>query len=439
MSPEIRAPETTGKHRDSSTSSQMETSSVQDGDDEWFGAWDGKIHRCSFCDRPFLDPAKLETHVRAHADALETEAAPTPPITPEIIDTDTYETLEEIILGRGDLMLETTNKDGDKVGYLVGSQVLCTASAVFRELLGPGSPFDAGSLPWAVVRGRRVAVMQVEDDLESLGLVLKVLHHRHDLPRGDIEYAQFVKIAEVCLTYGLCGPLQALADGLVESLGLIEKAASIGYCAGSVLIAYVFGDENLFAVATERVIRYSCLWEGGLLCPGSERLSANLPSSITSKLSSVGTPTDSASTDASTETLTRERADRVNGLQSLLKELQTELSDPDSDPQAVPPHEHCKALMLGSLILAVAEFNLNSKDTWNKPLSNIVTELRKIKPVFLADHEKCDWVKPFVTFATKTWSEVEGLQLANCFSTDCEDSASNGAQERGRPKERRLS
>lgn len=389
--------ETSGKHRDSSTSSQRELSPVQDADDEWFGAWDGKIHRCSVCDRPFLDPAKLATHVRAHADALESEAAPTPPIAPEIIDTDTYETLEEIILGRGDLMLETTDKDGGKVGYLVGSQVLCTASAAFREMLGPGSPFqaDIDSLPRAVVRGHRVAVMRVEDDSEALGQVLKVLHHRHDLPRGDIEFDLFVKIAEVCHTYGLRGPLQAIADGLMESLGLLERATSIGYCAGSVLIAYVFGDEDLFAVATERVIRYSCFWEGGLLCPDSKRLSANLPSSIT-------------------ETLTRERADRVNSLKSLLRKLQTELSDPSSDPQALPPHEHCKALMLGSLILAVAEFNLNSKDTWNKPLSNIVAELQKIKPVFLADHENCDWVKPFVKFAAKTWSEVEGLQLANC-------------------------
>lgn len=224
-------------------------------------------------------------HNRAHHDGavqIETDKTLQP-----ATNTADYK-IEEIVVGGGDLILETTRKNGKKMGYLVGSPVLGSSSRVFHTMLGRASSFkEAIDVRGAAILGSQPVVMQVEDDSETLGRVLKVLHHRYELSKEDISFEDFVRIAEICLRYELRVPLQALADGLKESLDL-ENIVTVesGY-EDCVLIANVFGYERLFTVATKEAMMWSTK---GSCFEQNQGLSTCTPCSITDEISPARDP-----------------------------------------------------------------------------------------------------------------------------------------------------
>ncbi|KAI5857239.1 hypothetical protein BZA05DRAFT_471321 [Tricharina praecox] len=305
-----------------------------------------------------------------------------------------FDFFEEIMLGRGDVVLETINEAGKRVGYLVGSQILCITSPVFRAMLGRASSFKEGidTRRAAILGHHRPAVIRLEDDSDALGLVLRVLHHRYDFPDEDVGSQRFVKITEICCKYELRKPFQALADDLKELLDLEHVVTATNGYEDCVLISYVFGYERLFTVATKEVILWS---RKGLHFEHNQRLSASTPSSTIAQLE-------------------QERNNRANILRTHIESIQTEWSAPSSHKCLRATNgEHCEALGLGNLIKTIVRLRLNEKESWDQELNAIFAELGRIPPLPLVSHEQCDWVPALHDFVQSTRMGVKGLKLSD--------------------------
>ncbi|KAI5857240.1 hypothetical protein BZA05DRAFT_169275 [Tricharina praecox] len=367
----------------------------RDVDDTWLDSWDGRIHRCSNCDRPFRDQARLATHIRVHRDGAPKIETYTRPQTAANTSWD-LENLEEIMLGGGDLILETTDYDGEPVGYLVGSQILCNSSPVFRAMLGRYSTSkEAIDMRRAAILGRPPAVIELEDDHNALGQVLKVLHHRYDLPEEDIDFEELATIAGICLKYELRRSLQALADRLVDSLCLKESLGRWLYYENCLLIAYVFEYEKLFASCTKQIILGDS-WLND--APEREEF---MPLSDSIPLHVI-------------ERMHHERARFVKILRTQIKTLQTEWGTPFSIKCLRNKNQRkCTTLGLGNLLKTVVEYKLNETETWNKPLSKITEQFNEIVPLSLDSHMECDWAPPLIKLANSTYQGVKGLSLSD--------------------------
>ncbi|KAI5857241.1 hypothetical protein BZA05DRAFT_169294 [Tricharina praecox] len=276
MPAETRSKGLAGRWTDESTTDKVPESglAVQGGD---IGR-EQRVYRCADCDRGFRDNTTLVVGAAGHRAPRTTEAQTTATTAAD------FDILEEVMHGGGDLIVETATEDGKKLGYRVGSQILCAASPVFRAMLGCGTlPEEAVNVRQPAAIGELLpAVIKLEGDVEALGRVLRVLHYRYDLTNEDISFTQFVKIAEICHRYELRGPLQPLADSLTESPDLQHNVGEIGY-EDCVLVSYVFGYEELFANSTvhDVIMRRS---NEGLLSDQNRRLSASTPSGVIEQL-----------------------------------------------------------------------------------------------------------------------------------------------------------
>ena len=185
----------------------------------------------------------------------------------------------EIMIGGGDVILKTEHGDA----YLVGSQVLCAVSPVFRAMFGRNSGFsEAINVRRANILGYPPAVINVDDDPFALGLILKVLHHRNDLLPDEITFKQLTSTAEVSNKYEVIRPLKQTIDRLSKQKQLDETVYEDGY-EDWILISYIFGYEDIFLRATENVILNGGMSRGELRVGGwflNKTLSSSTPPAV---------------------------------------------------------------------------------------------------------------------------------------------------------------
>ncbi|KAF8247936.1 hypothetical protein K440DRAFT_661099 [Wilcoxina mikolae CBS 423.85] len=184
------------------------------------------------------------------------------------------------IIPDGDLILHVES-ESEIARYLVCSQVLCSASAVFRKMLGKESSFaEAVALRQSKDSGEPVVVRLEDDDPTTMGVVLRVLHVRNYLVPRKMVLQDMVHIAVICDKYGFHEGLQVMADIWLESLKL-DTASIAASPEDWLLISWVFGPEDIFTqVSKSLVLRGLQSGNGMVFSDDNLSLSESVPSAI---------------------------------------------------------------------------------------------------------------------------------------------------------------
>jgi hypothetical protein len=161
-----------------------------------------------------------------------------------------------VIAPHGDLLLSASTLPavcGKKtVRFRVISSVLTPASRVFNSMFGPTSHFqEAVSLRRSHITGFPPAVVALDDDPEALKFVLTALHSPYG-PLSTPTYELMVEVAVVCDKYELHRALQPVADRYFLPIG--NKVLHFSGRSNWLLIAYVFGYEQIFAAVSKYII-----------------------------------------------------------------------------------------------------------------------------------------------------------------------------------------
>lgn len=177
----------------------------------------------------------------------------------------------ERITEYGDMYIQVIpEEDGEpKTRFLVGSQILYTASKVFLRMFGPTSLFAEGNrLNQRPPRSSTnpltdLPTIDLHDNPNVIGIVLKILHHVTDgIPR-QLEFREFVDMAIVADKYELRRVLQLWADMWVKEYNKEDWAAP-----GNedwLLIAWVFNYGDILHAASAQFIKRACYGPGGRL------------------------------------------------------------------------------------------------------------------------------------------------------------------------------
>ena len=213
-------------------------------DDSFLDTWDMTIHRCQHCQRPFGTPSRLQDHQRTwHAKGSpEIPMYELPVLDSRRVDANR---VTEITVG-GDLFIKAT-RGGSYDYYQVSSQVLWTASSVFRAMFGPDSNFGDGlELRRSHIRGLPPVVIPLHDDSDALKFVFNVLHHRRDAIRYSSKGHFTADVAAVCMNYRLHEALKPIADRLY----LVENASRSTSRDDLLVISHCFGYGKFFEAAS---------------------------------------------------------------------------------------------------------------------------------------------------------------------------------------------
>ncbi|RYO81089.1 hypothetical protein DL764_009810 [Monosporascus ibericus] len=180
---------------------------------------------------------------------------------------------ECVITQRGDTMLEFANTDAENFPayrFRVSSHMLAETSPVFARMFGlhsSGGTLDAGHaqvLPPPPTRhkcsdGSEVKLYRLPhvelNTKRAMEIVLHAAHMHSDMIPRDVDFDQFVAIAEVCLRYQCTSPLELI----VEHRWLpkwMHKAVPVDDDVpdGLLTILYAFGARRLFARVSKTAI-----------------------------------------------------------------------------------------------------------------------------------------------------------------------------------------
>ncbi|RYP55199.1 hypothetical protein DL768_000193 [Monosporascus sp. mg162] len=180
---------------------------------------------------------------------------------------------ECVISQRGDAILEFANTDAENFPayrFRVSSHMLAETSPVFARMFGlhsSGGTLDADYervLPPPPARhkcsdGSEVKLYRMPhvelNTKRAMEIVLHAAHMHSDMIPRDVDFDQFVAIAEVCLRYQCTSPLEVI----VEHRWLPQwmyKAVPVGNDIpdGLLTILYAFGARRLFARVSKTVI-----------------------------------------------------------------------------------------------------------------------------------------------------------------------------------------
>ncbi|RYP20789.1 hypothetical protein DL765_002622 [Monosporascus sp. GIB2] len=180
---------------------------------------------------------------------------------------------ECVISQRGDAMLEFANTGTENLPayrFRVSSHMLAETSPVFARMFGlhsSGGTLDAGCeevLPPPPTRhkfsdGSEVKLYRMPhvqlNTKRAMEIVLHAAHMHSDMIPRDVDFDQFVAIAEVCLRYQCTSPLELI----VEHRWLPEwmhKAVPVGGDVpdGLLTILYAFGARRLFERVSKTAI-----------------------------------------------------------------------------------------------------------------------------------------------------------------------------------------
>ncbi|KAI1506034.1 hypothetical protein F5X99DRAFT_177978 [Biscogniauxia marginata] len=188
--------------------------------------------------RDYSQMKKDLEQIRSQLHADESESSPERPVRTHIIS------------AGGDVMLEfanTTLPNHPIYRFRVSASMLADKSPLFRRMLNPDSKgvLDAYALPLSPTLShssepKLYLMPETELNTESsLEILLHAAHGDNTLLSGDIQFSQFVAIAEVCLRYQCTSPLEFA----VKELWLPQWAHKItdDMLDGFLLISYAFG------------------------------------------------------------------------------------------------------------------------------------------------------------------------------------------------------
>jgi hypothetical protein len=178
--------------------------------------------------------------------------------------------------------------------YLVSSHRLCCASPVFRANLGPSSGFSEAI---DLRRSQTAAATDSDDSLydmpigeglrfdpKAMAVVLFAIHGRSDQIPESVEFDNLLDIAVICDYYDCAPVMSPLGKTWIQPLA--KLALEPGY-EGLLFVAYVFGQQELFAQTTKGFTRNGVTTEDGefVVMAGGEarKMHCHLPEGITRK------------------------------------------------------------------------------------------------------------------------------------------------------------
>ncbi|KAF8245553.1 hypothetical protein K440DRAFT_646162 [Wilcoxina mikolae CBS 423.85] len=368
-------------------------------DDSWLDDnWDMTVHRCQHCLRPFGTRTRLLDHLQVwHADGS--------PKIPEYKYKPTKSRLRPddvvVITSGGDMFIETRKKNrwliSTVVQYQVSSQVLWTASPVFRAMFGPTSGFEeAVNLRRVHILGFPPSVVPLDDNSEALEFIFNVLHLQHDRVPDTISFQKMVQVAAICEKYELHRALQPTADKLFKPQKMLSTHH--GY-EDWLLVSYCFGYESIFTdVSKELILRGEWVPGSGFIFKG--KTSASVATLSPYKLADV-------------------REVHVEKMRKHIESVQAERSHtrgtgrPSQQCKYGIDYKKCEAIELGHLIQSISEHQLNEDETWNQSLRSISQTLERIDDLYLdSNHVQCSWV-PGVHSIADSSLKFEGLKLSD--------------------------
>jgi len=151
-------------------------------------------------------------------------------------------------------------------------------------MLGKDSDFaEAVALRKSRDSGEPVVVRLEDDDPETMGVVLRVLHVRNYLVPRRITLQSMVHVAVICDKYGFHEGLQVMVDIWTESLKA-DRVSIAAYPEDWLLITWMFGPEDIFTQVSRSLILRGLESSDGLVF-GDDRLS--LSESVPSAVSGI--------------------------------------------------------------------------------------------------------------------------------------------------------
>ncbi|KAF8542323.1 hypothetical protein BDD12DRAFT_388300 [Trichophaea hybrida] len=252
----------------------------------------------------------------------------------------------------GDLRLSLQTPEVN-LTYLVSSHQLCCASPVFRASLGPSSGFsEAIDLRRSQNAGTTVSndslfEMPIGEELSfdptAMAVVLFVIHGRPDHIPESIEFENLLDIAVICDYYDCAPVMSPLDKAWIQPL---EKLAlELGY-EDLLFVAYVFGQQELFAQTTKDFTRNGVMTEDGefgVMAGGEVRkMHCHLPEGITRDMST-------------------HRALAGNGIAQVYRQTYDVYHD-NSTVKCKCPREYCDKIVFGFLHMDLAELGLLGED-----------------------------------------------------------------------------
>lgn len=171
-----------------------------------------------------------------------------------------------VIDSDGDIYLEVSKDGANSIRFLVVSQVLWTASPVFRCMFGPRSKFMEGTMVReAQVNGTQPPSISC-DDPEAFGLVLNILHHRCESVPEIISVDMFVEVATITDKYDMRCALSLWALVWLERLRGRKLLGSPHV--GWLFVAWIFQWQDVFSSVVPIIVLDAEVGEAGnLLVP----------------------------------------------------------------------------------------------------------------------------------------------------------------------------
>ena len=219
--------------------------------------WNMQLHQCPVCNKPFVKAERLQEHTKTSHSTSTFQPVPYQiPGKPTLTSVLKMEEIEP----SGDLYIEARIPGGslfshpktESVRYRVASQVLWSASPVFRKMFGPQSPFrEAIDLRRGSMLGF-IPVLELEDNYAALRIIFQLLHHQPKIFKiGFGIVSEMETFAIVCDKYELRDALRPAAEILFKPF--ISKAGDPGQ-EPSLMVAYIFGFEDIFTQVSKKVI-----------------------------------------------------------------------------------------------------------------------------------------------------------------------------------------
>ena len=178
--------------------------------------------------------------------------------------------IERRISPTGDVMLEFANADNDEqpvFRFRVASHCLReTSSPIFGYMFNPHFRAELDddirrSVPLPPSKcvcadGNEVMLYRMPqtelNTQRSLEILLHAAHNHHDRVPREVQFSQFVAIAEVCLRYRCTSPLEMAVEHLW--LPCLRDNATDDMLADVLLISYVFGLSDNFTCLSRMAI-----------------------------------------------------------------------------------------------------------------------------------------------------------------------------------------
>lgn len=181
----------------------------------------------------------------------------------------------EVICPVGDMLLSCTT-NGEIRRFKVSSQTLCTASDVFRAMLGPTSKFkEATELRTAGDTDELYELAIEDDDLKVLRYILLYLHHQNLEVPTKISFQELVQVAVVIDKYDLRVALRFMGEMWLQQWkdkpvvsrewdSLLPQSRYENW----LFVSWVFGEEDIFKRESAFLTRMSVIGEDGHLSFG---------------------------------------------------------------------------------------------------------------------------------------------------------------------------